>query len=388
MTDAFGWVDAELRQLEQAGLRRTRRLRTTVQGVYTVLDGQSLINFGSNDYLGLASQLQISDGWWQRGWGSGASPLVCGYSDAHRQLEQTVAAWEGSPAALVFSSGYAANVGTVSALVGPEDVILSDQFNHASIIDGCRLSRARVIVYRHADVDHLRECLEQAKTYRRRLIVTDSVFSMDGDVAPLRQIAELAERYDCMVVVDEAHATGVYGTQGTGMVEAEGLAERLPLRVGTFSKALGCVGGFVVGPAAVIEWLTHRARSYFFSTAMPDICAEIARRAVDAARQAHLARQHLQNMAASVRSALAAQGWNTGSSSTHIIPVILGEPGAVMEATQRLAGEGVFVPGIRPPSVPPGQSLLRISLSAAHRWSDIEKLIGAMQRLRTWLQSY
>lgn len=381
--DVFAWVADELQRLDQLGLRRQRRLRSSRQGPYLVLDGRRLLNFGSNDYLGLAARLWPDGAVPREGWGSGASPVVSGYGEAHRELEQALADWEEAEAALVFSSGYAANVGTISALVGRQDVVFSDALNHASIIDGCRLSRAHTVVYPHRDIAFLRQSLERSAGFRRRLIVTDTVFSMEGDVAPLEELVEVADRFEAMLLVDEAHATGVFGSQGTGVVGDRQLQHRVWVRVGTLSKALGCIGGFVVGPVSVIDWLTHKARSYFFSTAIPDPCAHVARLAVDQARQAHQAREHLWKIAAHLRAALKEQGWDLGQSSSHIVPVIVSDAQAAVHASQWLTGKGIFVPAIRPPSVPQGRSLLRISLSAAHSFEDVGHLIGAMAELRS-----
>ncbi len=380
--DPWQWITTELAQWERAGLLRHRRLRASPQGARVLLDGQWVVNFGSNDYLGLAAELSsYAATLTHSGWGSGASALVSGYSEAHQRLESSLADWEGAEAAVVFSSGYAANVGMISALVGRGDVVLSDERNHASIIDGCRLSRADVAVYRHADADHLEQLLRQAAAYRRRLIVSDSVFSMDGDLAPLVALADIAERYEAMLLVDEAHATGVFGPTGAGAVHQLGLAGRIAVRVGTLSKALGGIGGFVVGPSDVVRWAVQRARSYFFSTAVPDWVATVACRAVERARTAERARQHLWQLVDRLRSALQSMGWNLGHSSSQIIPIIIGDPATTMSYAERLRRAGLFVPGIRPPSVPVGQSLLRISLTAGHSFEDVDRLIDALSEL-------
>ncbi|GIW95986.1 MAG: 8-amino-7-oxononanoate synthase [Pirellulaceae bacterium] len=380
--DPWQWIETELLRLDQAGLLRHRQVRQSCQQAHIRLGEKWLVNFSSNDYLGLAAPLgRYAAQLVEEGWGSGASGLISGYSSAHQELEHLLAEWEQAEAALVFSSGYAANTGMISALAGRGDVVLSDERNHASIIDGCRLSRAEVRIYRHADPEHLEEQLKTAGGYRRRLIVSDSVFSMDGDVAPLEAIAELAERYGAMVLIDEAHATGVFGTEGRGAVHRAGLNERLKVRVGTLSKALGGIGGFVVGPERVIQWAVQRARSYFFSTALPDLAVRIACRAVSWVRQAEPARQHLWQLAARLRSGLQQMGWDLGRSSSQIVPVLIGDPATTMDYAQRLRHAGFLVPGIRPPSVPPGESLLRISLSAAHSHKDIDRLLEAMSRL-------
>ncbi len=381
-SNPLAWLDAELAQLERDALRRHLAVYTGRQGPRIVLDGEELVNFGANDYLGLAGDQRlaraVANAVEEAGWGSGASPLVCGRGSLHARLEARLAAFEGCEAALLFNTGYAANVGAVTALVGRGDQIFGDQKNHASIIDGCRLSRAEVHVYRHNDMEHLAALLRDALPARRRLIVTDSLFSMDGDVAPLVPIAELAERHGAMLMVDEAHATGVFGARGRGLCEALGVEDRVQVRVGTLSKALGCAGGFVAGSRPLMDWLANRARSYVFSTAPPAATSAAPLAALEVVAQEPHRRQELLARAARLRSQLAAQGWSTGRSASQIIPVFVGDPARTMQLASRLRAAGLFVPGIRPPSVPPGESLLRISLSYAHRDEDLEKLRSAL----------
>jgi 8-amino-7-oxononanoate synthase len=318
----------------------------------------------------------------QEGWGAGASPLVTGHSEAHAELERRLADFEGVEAALVFTSGFAANLGTVAALVDREDAIFADAKNHASLIDGCRLSRGEVHIYRHADVDHLAELLRDSARYRRRLILTDSLFSMDGDFAPLAEIAELAEKYSAMLMVDEAHATGVFGANGRGVAEHLGVEDGIHIRMGTLSKALGCAGGFVAGSRNLIDWLVNRARSYVFSTAFPPAVAAAAIAALDIVRDEPQRRQDLHGCAAKLRNELTTRGLNIGRSSSQIIPIYLGDPERTMQMSQSLRERGLFVPGIRPPSVPAGESLLRISLSSVHTPAMLEKLLAVLDALK------
>jgi 8-amino-7-oxononanoate synthase len=350
------------------------------------MDGQPVLNFGANDYLGLAGDERLAEAARraidEAGVGAAASPLLAGYTHWHARLESRLAEFCGAEAALLFSSGYAANVGAIAALVGPGDVIFSDARNHASIIDGCRLSRAEVQVYRHADVARLQSLLTETPTRGRRLIVTDSVFSMDGDAAPLVEIAALAEQCGAMLMVDEAHATGVYGARGSGMAEQLGVASRVDVHVGTLSKALGASGGFVAGSRRLIDWLIHRARSYLFSTAPPAAIAAAALAALDVVAHEPERRARLLRQAARLRDRLSGQGWNTGRSTTPIVPVVIGDAGRTMGLSRAAREAGLYVPGIRPPSVPPGQSLLRISVSAAHDDSAVDRLLDAMQALR------
>ena len=285
------WIDEQLGILQQRGLRRCLSTRTGAQSAMIVIEGQEAINFGSNDYLNLASDPRltaaVAAALQEYGWGSGASPLVTGHAELHRRLEQRLAQFEGTEAALVFASGFAANTGAVAALAAVGDIVFTDRKNHASLIDGCRLSRADVRTYPHADWQTLERLLSKSSTERdlqgarRRLLVTDGLFSMDGDLAPLTELAELARRYQAMLLVDEAHATGVFGRKGRGVVEHFGMEDNVHVRVGTLSKALGCIGGFVAGSRLLVQWLVNRARPYVFSTAMPAANAAAALAALD-----------------------------------------------------------------------------------------------------------
>jgi 8-amino-7-oxononanoate synthase len=261
---SYHWVDEQLRRLEAQTLRRNRRIRQSPQSSTIRLDDRTVLNFAANDYLGLAAELGgLAAKKQDESWGSGASPMISGRSSEHAQLEADLARFEQTEGALLFSSGYAGNVGTITALVGKPDVIFSDEMNHASIIDGCRLSGAKIIIYPHADAAALQMALDQTRShdFRRRLIVTDTLFSMEGDAPPLPKLAELAAKFDAMLLVDEAHATGIFGETGRGLVERFQLEQSIPVRIGTLSKALGSVGGFTVGPQAVMEWIAHAARS-------------------------------------------------------------------------------------------------------------------------------
>jgi 8-amino-7-oxononanoate synthase len=380
------WIDAELAHLDQLGLRRRLAVRSGVQGVRVILDGGDLVNFGSNDYLGLAADPRLADEAATAargdGWGSGASPLLGGRGHSHRLLEQRLAEFEGVEAALLFSSGFAANLGAVAALVGPGDVVFTDRNNHASLLDGCRLSRADVRVYRHADWRQLEELLSQGGRHRRRLIVTDALFSIDGDLAPLAELARLAQRHEAMLLADEAHATGVFGPQGRGVAEQLGVEDYVHVRVGTLSKALGCAGGFVAGSRSLVEWLVNRARSYVFSTAGPAAAAAAALAALEIVRSEPQRRAQLLLRAETLRSELAAQGWNVGRSASQIIPIIVGDCFAAVRLSAALRQRGLLVPAIRPPTVPEGEACLRISLTSAHTEQMIAALLGALAELR------
>ncbi len=396
--DRLAWIDDEFETLESLDLRRSLRLRSGVQGPTVTIDNQQVVNFGSNDYLGLAADARIAaavrDALDGDRYGSGASPLIVGRSDLHDALERELARFEQTEAALVFPSGFAANVGAITALASRGDIIFSDAKNHASIVDGCRLSGARVQVYPHADVDYLNTMIGQAKQFRRRLIVTDTLFSMDGDFAPLVELVDLAQANDCMLMVDEAHATGVFGEGGRGVAELLGVEDRIDIRVGTMSKALGCAGGFVAGSQALIDWLANRARTYVFSTAPPDPWCAAALAAVKIVEQQPERRARLLTSANKLAQGLREQGWQLGDNparshlpQSQIIPVFLGEPALTIQFADALLAQGIFVPGIRPPSVPEGESLLRISVSSAHTDEHFDCLMSAMGEIRSGFRS-
>lgn len=386
----FAWVDEVLFDLAEHDLLRSLTARQGPQSALIDLDGRNLVSFGSNDYLGLASDsrvvrsaAQACDRW---GVGGGASPLITGRTTLHLELERKLAAFLRSEAALLFPAGFAAGAGTIPALVDKGDVILADAKNHASLVDGCRLSRAARFIYAHADPRELEARLRDAATARRRLIVTDSLFSMDGDLAPLEEVLRLAEHHNAMVLLDEAHAVGVFGENGRGVLEHLGL-ERAPgadrlIRVATLSKAFGAAGGFVCGPRCVIEWLTNRARTFVFSTAAPAPVLAAALAGLEIAKGEPHRRQELLSRAAMLRARLQEQGWNTGRSIGQIVPVIVGGARSAMELAGALRDRGFFVPAIRPPTVPPGESLLRVSLCFHHTEAMIDGLTQALAELR------
>ena len=379
---SLAWIDDDLAALRAAGLERPHRVRAGRQGREVCLDGQTLLNFGSNDYLGLAGDVRLtkaaSKAACAEGFGAGASPLVSGHSQAHELLERALAGLLAVDAALTFPSGFAANTATIAALVGPEDFLASDARNHASIIDGCRLSRGRVGIYPHRDMAALNTLLSQAHSSRRRLIVTDTVFSMDGTVAPLADLCELARKHRAILMVDEAHATGVFGVRGSGLVEETGCADGVHVRVGTLSKALAAAGGFVAGHADMIHWLRHAARAWIFSTAHPPAVAAAANCAITLLSQEPYRRQELLARAAEFRQALLLKGLGVAGATTQIVPIVVGAAEAAVAVATRLAEAGFFVPAIRPPSVPAGKSLVRVSLSWHHTADDLDRLASTI----------
>ncbi|MCR4413927.1 MAG: 8-amino-7-oxononanoate synthase [Thermoguttaceae bacterium] len=380
----LAWIDDELVRLEREGRRRRLSTREGPQGPRIVVDGEALVHFGSNDYLGLAADPRLaaaaSEAARTEGWGSGASPLVLGRARPHRELERRLAEFEGTEAALVFASGFAANAGAVAALVGPGDAVFSDRKNHASLLDGCRLSRADVRVYPHGDWQELDRLLTRTRA-RRCLVATDSLFSMDGDLAPLVELVAVCEKHGAMLLIDEAHATGVFGPSGRGVAEALGVEHRVPVRVGTLSKALGSAGGFVVGSRSLIEWLVNTARPYVFSTAGPAATAAAALAALEIVRREPQRRETLLARAATLRQQLRDQGWNVGSSASQIVPLVVGDVGRAVRLSHALRRRGVFVPAIRPPTVPEGEACLRISLTCAHTDEMVAELVEALRQL-------
>jgi len=382
MTD----VAARLQELRDRGLYRRLRLVDGPQGPRVELGGREVLLLCSNNYLGLADHPQVraaaAEAAVRWGAGAGASRLISGNMEPHRQLESRLAEFKGYEAALLFGSGYLANTGIVPALAGAGEVVFSDALNHASIVDGCRLSRAETFVYRHRDLEHLEWGLRQAGE-RGALIATDGVFSMDGDVAPLAELLELARRHGCRLMVDEAHATGTVGRGGRGSVAAAGLSGEVDVVVGTLGKALGSYGAFVCASAETVDFLVNSARPFIFSTAPPPPSVAAAATALELVSAERVER--LQANAAGFRRALAAEGLDVDRSSTQIVPIEVGEAEPTMALCEQLLERGVFAQGIRPPTVPEGSSRLRFTVMATHQAGELEaaaKLVGAAARER------
>jgi 8-amino-7-oxononanoate synthase len=372
-------IRSQLAELEAARLLRRPLTLERAGPVEMTIDGRSVLVFCSNDYLGLSWSPEliaaVKGALDAHGLGAGASRLISGTSPAHLEAERALASLVGQPAALLFSSGYAANVGALSTLLGKEDVAFSDRLNHASLIDGLRLSRARVHVHRHNDVEHLESLLRAHRADGRRAwVVTDSVFSMDGDLAPLRELRAVADRWDAGLFVDEAHALGILGG-GRGLCHARGVTP--DALVGTLGKSAGVAGAFVAGPAELRSLLENRARSYVFSTAPPAAIAEAARVAADLVLRAENTRARVLAHAARLRSGLRERGWDVPTGETPIVPVVVGDPARTMRLSAELLERGFFVRGIRPPTVPAGTSRLRVVPTAAHTTEQIDALLRA-----------
>jgi 8-amino-7-oxononanoate synthase len=300
----------------------------------------------------------------------------------HEELENRLAVFKGTEAALVFNSGFQANTGILSTLTGENDAILSDSLNHASIIDGCRLSRAKTIVYAHRDLDQLESGLKQSSNAQRKLIVTESIFSMDGDEAPLAGIVDLAEKYGAMVMVDEAHATGIFGDNGAGVVAKLGLGERISVQMGTLGKALGGFGAYVAGSEALRELLINRCRSFIFTTSLPPAIMAMAIAAIDLVQSEPERRENLWNNCRRLKDGLRRLGFSVGDGDSAILPLIIGDASKCMQFSDRLLEKGIFAQGVRPPTVPPGTSRLRITLMATHTPEHIDRALKAFRDIK------
>lgn len=376
---------AELDARREAGLNRTRRLVRGPQQPSLIADDTSLLAFCSNDYLGLASHPEVCTALTAAvadvGVGGAASHLICGHHDYHHQLEQRLADLTGRTAALFFSTGYMANLGVISALVGRGDTVFSDRLNHASIIDGCLLSRARIQRYPHNDMAGLADRL--AATSGHKLVVTDGVFSMDGDMAPLRELAALCREHDALLLVDDAHGLGVLGERGAGSLEHLGLSEQeVPLLIGTLGKAVGTSGAFVAGPQLLIDYLVQKARTYIYTTAMPPAVAKATCAALDLVEQGQARRRHLAHLIRRFREESKALGYQLMPSATPIQPIMVGDNWTALELSRQLEDRGLLVTAIRPPTVPEGQARLRVTLSAAHTDADLDRLLTALADCR------
>ncbi|KXO11035.1 MULTISPECIES: 8-amino-7-oxononanoate synthase [Marinobacter] len=378
----------EIEQRKRDGLYRSRRLVSGPQKPELVADGVELLSFCNNDYLGLANHpgniATLRDALAETGLGGAASHLVCGHHDAHHQLEQRLAAFTRRSSALFFSTGYMANMGVISALAGRGDTIFSDRLNHASIIDGCILSRARVRRYGHGDVAALERML--AETSGHKLVVTDGVFSMDGDIAPLKELARVCKAHDALLVVDDAHGLGVLGPQGRGSVLEAGLSEdEVPVLIGTLGKAVGTSGAFVAGPEVLMDYLVQKARTYIYTTAMPPAVALASCASIDLIEQDNARRAHLQALIARFRSGAQQLGYQLMPSHTPIQPIMVGDNHAALALSRALEEQGILVTAIRPPTVPEGEARLRVTLSAAHSEEQLDRLLQALAQCRSLL---
>ena len=378
------WITQELDNLKQAGLYNRIRTIESPQGAWLQVDGKKVLNFCSNNYLGLANHPDIvaaaKNATDRYGVGPAAVRSIAGTMSLHVELEKRLAAFKGVEAAITFQSGFTANLATIPALVGKEDVIFSDRLNHASIIDGCRLSGARIVAYEHNDPKSLDDQIQANQgQFRRALIVTDGVFSMDGDIAPLPAIYEVAHKYDILLMVDDAHGEGVLGKGGRGIVDHFGLHGKVDVEVGTMSKAFGVVGGVVAGNAAIIEWLRQRGRPFLFSSAVtvPDAAACLA--AIDLLEDSTQLVDKLWSNARYFKAGMQKLGFNTGVSETPITPVMLGEAPLAQQFSRELFEMGVFAMALGFPTVPQGKARIRVMISAAHSTADLDQGLVAFK---------
>jgi 8-amino-7-oxononanoate synthase len=386
MSNLDDQLGADLDRARAEGLYRTLRAVDAAQGPHIVLDGREFLNFSSNDYLGLANDPLLKraavEAIAKYGVGAGASRLVCGNLQPYEELERKLAIFKAKEAAIVFGSGYAANVGAIAALVGEGDVVILDKLDHASIIDGARKSGATIRVYPHKNLKKLEDILGQSDAFRRKLIVTETVFSMDGDLAPLAETVALKEAHGAWLMIDEAHATGLYAKHRRGLAEAAGVEDKVDITLGTLSKALGCAGGFVVGSQTLIDFLRNRARSLIYSTALPPAVCAAAAAAVDfvMSEEGHQRRDQLWRNVSELKSGLSALGIQYESRSA-IIPIIIGDENAAVETSRHLYDRGIFVPAIRFPTVPKGKARLRVTVTAAHSAGDLDTFLKAYRDL-------
>jgi 8-amino-7-oxononanoate synthase len=384
---SFDFLHEHLEVLKEKNLYRRPRTIESIQDSWVMVGGRKVLNLCSNNYLGLASHPQVKEASAQAiqewGCGSGAARLICGNLPFHQELENRLAVFKGTESALLYTSGYTANLGMISALVNQEDWVFSDELNHASIIDGCRLSQARVTMFPHNDLTALEDRLRRAPPSgqaRRKLIVVDSVFSMDGDMAPLPDLVNLAEKYECLLMVDEAHATGTVGPDGRGAISLFGLEKRVPVSMSTLSKALGSLGGFATGSQELVEYLINTSRSFIFTTALPASVVAAGLAALSVLEQDPSLPIKVQENACYLRDGLKRLGFNTLNSETQIIPIVIGDAARVLEMSRLLLNEGVLATGIRPPTVPEGTCRIRTTVMATHTRQDLDFALRAFEK--------
>jgi glycine C-acetyltransferase len=387
MSTKLDWIQSELDTLKQQNLFNTIRTIESPQGAWIVVDGKRVLNFCSNNYLGLANDPRLKqaaqDAIDKFGVGPAAVRSIAGTLSIHNELERRLAEFKGVEATISFQSGFNSNGAVLPALVGKEDVIFSDELNHASIIDGSRLSGAKIIRYEHNNPESLQDKIQETTGYRRALIVTDGVFSMDGDIAPLPQIVEVAEQHDILLMVDDAHGEGVLGHGGRGIVDHFGMHGRVDVEVGTMSKAFGVVGGYIAGKKPIIDWLRQRGRPFLFSSAIPAADAAACLAAVDILEESTALVDQLWENARYFQNEMKRIGFDTGATETPITPVMLGDAQVAQDFSRALYEKGVFAMAIKYPTVPQGKARIRVMLSAAHSRDDLDKGLEAFRSVRS-----
>lgn len=379
-------LQQELEELKKLGLYRETKRIDTIQGPEVIIDGKKVILLSSNNYLGLASHPEVIKAQAQAlgkfGAGACASRLVSGNMSLHEELEERIAAFKGTEGAIVFPTGYMTNVGTISAVSGEKDLIVCDKLNHASIIDGARLSGATLRAYPHKNMERLKDILKKAVSYRRKIIISDGIFSMDGDIASLPELIGLAERFDAILMLDDAHATGVLGKTGRGTCEHYGIKKGVHIQMGTLSKAIGNLGGFIAGSRPLVDYIRNKSRSFIYSTALPPAILGGSIKAIDIAEKDSGLREKLWANIRKFRSALKKLDFNIMGSETQIVPIYIKDATATMKAAEFLFKNNIFAPGIRPPTVPKAKCRIRTSLMATHTEGHIDNVVGVFRRLK------
>ncbi len=375
----------ELKELKQKDLLRAMRKIDSAQGPRVLIEGREIILLSSNNYLGLANHPRVKEAAIRAieryGFGSGASRLISGNMSLHEELEERLARFKGVESALIFNSGYTANTGVIPAIAGIGDFIYSDELNHASIIDGSRLSRAEIRVYPHKDMNALEDLLKKEKGQGRKLIITDTVFSMDGDIAPLKEIYDLSRMYDAILMIDEAHATGVLGKKGRGAIEHFNLKDNDIIQMGTLGKALGTFGAYIAGSKELINYLISKARSFIYTTSLPPSVLAAAIEAINIIEEDGSLLKRLWDNRKRFIESLHSSGFDTLRSETPIIPVFIGDAHKAIKMAEFLFEQGIFAPAIRPPTVPEGRSRIRTTVMATHTKEDIEKAVKALSKV-------
>jgi len=385
VSDKTAYLDEQIQELKDSGLFNTIRTIDSPMDGYVVIDGKRVLNFCANNYLGLANHPRLKDAAKKAiddyGIGPGAVRTIAGTMSLHDKLEARLAEFKRAEAVITLQSGFTANLATIPTLVGRGDIIFSDRLNHASIIDGCRLSRAKIVAYEHNDVDDLRAKIEQETEYNQRIIITDGVFSMDGDIAPLPDLVEVAQEHNIMIMVDDAHGEGVLGEGGRGIVDHFGLHGQIDVEVGTMSKAFGAVGGIVAGKQVIIDWIRQRGRPFLFSSAMtvPDVAACLE--AVDMLESSDELVTRLWENTRIFKEGMAKLGFDIGHSETPVVPVMLGEAHLAREFSRELFDEGIFAMAIAYPTVPHGTARIRVMNTAAHTSDDLETALDTFERV-------
>ncbi len=379
-------LEKELEELKSLGLFREMKRIDSTNGPTVIIDGKEMVLLSSNNYLGLANHPEIKEAQIKAveefGTGSGASRLISGNMILHEKLEEKIAKFKDTESAIVFATGYMANVGVISSLIGEGDLVICDKLNHASIIDGARLGRGDLRVYPHKNLERLEDILKKAVSYRRKLLITDGVFSMDGDIAPLPELIEICKKYDALLMLDDAHATGVLGERGKGTCEYFGIKEGVHIQMGTFSKAFGNLGGYVAGSRTLIEYIRNKARSFIYSTALPPAVVSGSVKAIEIVERDLTLKDKLWSNIKRFSDALVELGFDIMDTKTQIIPVWIGDASSTMEASEILLKNNIFAPGIRPPTVAKTKCRIRTSLMATHTQEHIDRAIEAFRRIR------